>query len=57
MGQAAGIAAVLSLDTNIHAFGVSINDLQESQLKLGAVLEFSSQLADTSLDGWGNTVA
>ena len=57
MGQAAGIAAVLSLDTNTNASGISISDLQEALLKLGAVLEFPSQLADTSPDGWGKSVS
>ncbi len=57
MGQAAGIAAVLSLDADTNATGVAINDLQESLLKLGAVLEFPAHLADTSPDGWGKTVS
>ncbi len=57
MGQAAGIAAVLSLDTDTSAYNVAIGDLQSSLVNLGAVLEFPSQLADTSPNGWGKTLS
>ncbi|MGB3849985.1 MAG: FAD-dependent oxidoreductase [Tunicatimonas sp.] len=57
MGQAAGLAAVLSLDHNCGANEIPVSALQASLLKIGAVLEFPSQVADTSRDGWGQRLS
>ena len=57
MGQAAGAAAVLSLDADTSACGVSIDDLQAALLALGAVLELPPQRANTSPDGWGKPLS
>ena len=54
MGQAAGIAATLSLDKDNNAEGVDINYLQTSILKYGGILELPDHRADISRDGWNN---
>lgn len=54
MGQAAGIAAILSLDSDQEAASVSIGKLQGSLIQLGAVLEMPDTVADTSRNGWSN---
>lgn len=53
MGQAAGLAAVLSLDADCGARDVSIPALQSRLQVLGAVLEEPKKIANTSKDGWG----
>jgi hypothetical protein len=52
MGQAAGLAAVLSLDEDTGARTVSIAKLQDHLLKLGAVLQMPQKEAEISADGW-----
>lgn len=54
MGQAAGFAAVLSLKHDTAAEQVDHKLLQEQLLRVGAVLEIPSALADTRRDGWGS---
>lgn len=53
MGQAAGLAAIISLETNQEAKNIDIQKLQNSLLRLGAILETPNKVADTSRDGWG----
>lgn len=52
MGQAAGLAADLSLQGDGGARDVSINKLQENLLETGAVLEMPSAPACTKTDAW-----
>jgi hypothetical protein len=56
MGQAAGLAAVLSLDTDMAANKLNTNNLQEILVQLGAILEIPKEMADTSRNGWDNNV-
>lgn len=52
MGQAAGLAAVQSLDTDNSARLLDVNKLRESLLQQGAVLETPDQAAFTGKDQW-----
>lgn len=52
MGQAAGLAATLSLDKDVAAHAVDITALQSKLLETGAILEVPETLADTSRNGW-----
>lgn len=54
MGQAAGVAAVLSLDTDMDAKNINIKKLQDSLIRLGVILELPNKLADISRNGWTN---
>lgn len=54
MGQAAGLAASLSLDDDLPAFSIGVPKLQEMLRLSGAVLEMPDRLADTGRDGWKN---
>ncbi len=54
MGQAAGLAAVLSLEHDLDAKSVDVKQLQGSLLELGAILEMPDIVADTSQNGWAN---
>ncbi len=56
MGQAAGLAAVLSLDEDTSANALDTNKLQTKLEQVGAILELPDVLADISRDGWGLTV-
>ncbi|WP_273565508.1 FAD-dependent oxidoreductase [Maribacter halichondriae] len=54
MGQAAGLAAVLSLDADQDAINIDIEKLQDSLIRLGAILQMPDKVADTSRNGWVN---
>lgn len=54
MGQAAGLAAFLSLDSDLDAKNVDVKQLQDSLLQLGAILEMPDKVADTTRSGWEN---
>lgn len=54
MGQAAGLAAVISLDTDQNAKNIDFNKLQDALLHIGAILEMPEKIADTSRYGWKN---
>ncbi|MDT7829318.1 FAD-dependent oxidoreductase [Pricia sp. S334] len=54
MGQAAGLAALVSLDTDQNAKNIDFNKLQDALLNQGAILEMPDKTADTSRDGWKN---
>jgi hypothetical protein len=56
MGQAAGVAAVLSLESDCGADNVSIVKLQDRLVDLGAILDIPEKTADTSRDGWKNNL-
>jgi hypothetical protein len=57
MGQAAGTAALLSLEGDCSASGVSVPELQERLRALGAVLETPAKTAVTVPDGWSKNKA
>ncbi len=54
MGQAAGVAAVLSLDSDLDAKNINIKQLQDSLIELGAILQMPDKIADISREGWVN---
>jgi len=54
MGQAAGFAAIQSLDTDSGAKNIDINVLQNTLLLHGSILELPDKVADTSRNGWAN---
>lgn len=54
MGQAAGLAAELSLDLDLAANEMDVVKLQNRLLEVGAILELPDSLADTSRNGWNN---
>jgi len=54
MGQAAGLAAVISLESDCRAGDVPVTRLQERLRELGAILEIPDKTADTGRNGWKN---
>ncbi len=54
MGQAAGLAASLSLDSDLDAKNIEVKKLQDTLIRLGAILEKPDNVADTSRNGWSN---
>ena len=52
MGQAAGIAAAISLETDAGARGIDIQKLQGRLRTIGAVLERPREIAETDADSW-----
>lgn len=54
MGQAAGLAAALSLDTGTAANALAVPRLQALLEQTGAILDIPAALADTSRHGWMN---
>jgi FAD dependent oxidoreductase len=52
MGQAAGLAAALSLEEDCGARAVPIGPLQDRLLRLGAILRTPDLLAKTDSDAW-----
>ena len=54
MGQAAGFAAVQSLQKDCDAKLVDVAMLREQLVQVGQILEVSSIEADTSRNGWKN---
>lgn len=52
MGQAAGLAASLSLQSNCGARGIAVPELQEKLISIGAVLEKPAQIASTAAQAW-----
>ncbi len=54
MGQAAGVAAVLSLKNDEAANQLSISQLQNQLMEFGAILETPKKIADISRNGWRN---
>jgi FAD dependent oxidoreductase len=54
MGQAAGVAAALSLQKNYSANTIDVKILQQQLMVIGAVLELPTTIADTTRNGWKN---
>lgn len=52
MGQAAGLAAALSLETDTAAHAVPITELQDRLRQIGAVLDVPDKVACIVADGW-----
>ena len=57
MGQAAGMAAALSLQYDTSASAGSMDLLQKKLRELGTVLEAPEIIADTSRHGWMNNIS
>lgn len=53
MGQAAGTAAVLSLEADCSAMDVDVRQLQDRLTEMGAVLEIPDAAANTGRNNWG----
>ncbi|WP_114750213.1 FAD-dependent oxidoreductase [Pleomorphovibrio marinus] len=56
MGQAAGLAACISLDDNLSAPEIPVAKLQDKLQELGAILQVPMEKADTSRNGWSNNL-
>ncbi len=54
MGQAAGFAAVQSLNEDLSANTINIHKLQDTLLGYGALLELPDKIADITRNGWVN---
>lgn len=54
MGQAAGLAAILSLEKDISARRLDVNLLQDRLIQIGACLEVPEKIASTNRNGWLN---
>lgn len=54
MGQAAGISAILSLDTDLDAKNINVKKLQDALVQIGAILQMPDTVADITRDGWAN---
>ncbi len=54
MGQAAGFAAIQSLDTDCEANNIDINTLQDTLIQQRVILEQPDKVADISRNGWRN---
>ena len=52
MGQAAGLAAAISLETNADALNISVKELQDRLRRIGAVLERPREMASTAAEAW-----
>ncbi len=52
MGQAAGLAAGMSLKNDCGARDIPISGLQDTLLQLGAVLETPEEISETARDAW-----
>ncbi len=56
MGQAAGLAAVLSLEWDTAAYAVDPRQLQGRLLEIGAILEVPVSLAHTERNSWSKNI-
>jgi hypothetical protein len=56
MGQAAGFAAVQSLQNDIDAKNINVQQLRNELYDAGQVLEMPDIVADTSREGWKNNL-
>ena len=54
MGQAAGLAAIQSLEKDCDARLVDVASLRNQLVRIGQILEVPSVEADTRRDGWKN---
>lgn len=54
MGQAVGFAAIQSLDTDCEAKNIDVNNLQNTLIAKGTILEQPDKVADISRNGWKN---
>ncbi len=57
MGQAAGLAAVQSIRDDEGANTLTVSQLQNDLLQLGAILDSPDAVADTSRHGWKHNVS
>ncbi|MEM9443736.1 MAG: FAD-dependent oxidoreductase [Verrucomicrobiota bacterium] len=54
MGHACGTASALAMESNCTPRDLSNQQLQDTLLSQGAVLDYPKSIADTSPDGWSN---
>ena len=52
MGQAAGFAAAISIETGAGALNIDLRNLQDRLRRVGAVLEIPDQIAETGAHAW-----
>ena len=52
MGQAAGFAAAISIETGAGARGINLRELQDRLCRVGAVLEWPHEIAQTDANAW-----
>lgn len=57
MGQAAGLAAIQSLDSDCDAKDVDVEKLRNNLVEIGQILEVPDKIADTGRSGWKNNVS
>ena len=57
MGQAAGFAAAITLETEVGARNINIKDLQDRLHSIGAVLKRPREMASTALGRLGDVIA
>jgi hypothetical protein len=56
MGQAAGLAAVQSLQKDCDAKNIDVQQLRKDLYQHGQILEMPDKMADTSRNGWKNNL-
>jgi predicted short-subunit dehydrogenase-like oxidoreductase (DUF2520 family) len=56
MGQAAGFAAVQSLQKDMDAKNINVQQLRNELYHAGQILEMPDVVADTSREGWMNNL-
>ncbi|APQ19356.1 FAD-dependent oxidoreductase [Maribacter hydrothermalis] len=54
MGQAAGLAAFISLQKDHDAKNIPIKKLQDQIIEIGGILQVPEKIADISRNGWSN---
>lgn len=57
MGQAAGLAAIQSLNTDCDAKDIDVEKLRNELVDFGQILEVPESVADTGRTGWKNNVS
>jgi hypothetical protein len=56
MGQAAGLAAIHSIDNDTDPRNINISVLQDELIGLGAILEMPKKIADVSRNAWSKNL-
>ncbi|NQU88087.1 MAG: FAD-dependent oxidoreductase [Mariniphaga sp.] len=57
MGQAAGLAAIQSLNKDCNAIDINISLLKDELVALGQILEIPDKIANTNRTGWKNNLS
>ena len=56
MGQAAGLAALQSLQKDTDARSINVQQLRKELYEAGQILEMPDAVADISRNGWSNNL-